>query len=1136
MFLRELKLTPKKVIKLSTIDNNLNILSRELESFFIKHNDDPNKEAVIRVFHLNFVRTSKINDRNIETIDTDKNIRDMIRQLYEDSSSFMNEAAGVKRLTRDQKREAITNYNKLSNIFIKKRDMKDIQLEIEKLKSKRQEKLEETRQEAREEAREAQQLVNNEIQADREKVQRLLQEAQVSLQQVQGLQTDLRIIQALIYVQEAQVSLQQNQGLETYSNIQEALISLEQNQGLRTYVSVAEAIIFLQEVQRLLANPITIDEAREVIRTEKGAEKQITKQAQNQRTEQSQEQEAINNLRIEPVVLNTIEGIVEIPPEVEIDLGCNEVEDQDEDDENQDNEICNIRPRDQVQEEGQPQITPGVFTVGDFNNAKSGTFTQQDNSVIGGQNVVGTLGKRINDLLSRQIKRIGSRRAQRTTQAQTIQSRIFDIVHESYSEGKLQAEVKNNTLFKGQNQTEDVIVIYKTDNNLIKRIKNTFNEYVYNTDNNEPITLNDTQILTVLFYGVEKEIRGETKRYKVEKPKPKLKRAVVGGDNTDKIDKTIGCYNRTDEGCGLYALLTRLYGLLDRRDDLIKSVILWFDTHHDFKQDRYIEAKTLWNEAFGETFITWYAKKFFTLNPLNPNQYLFSDEARDNTNVLTPVIVFNEGNTDIPTLLYNISQTYLQNRLFEKTVLLHYIVHNFAVTPPPPGVPELNYSTTLLRDILYVHKNTYNELLYGIQTQAENINNDTTIDPQQKIKMLKGVALKLKPLNKLYRNVDGPNININNINTSQDITNVINTAITNMRNTDDRIFTFTDTLPRFISNPNNNSYVVDVNKRNYLLGNNLQYVPSALFDSNGGNTYEPGNTNNTAYDEFIGTDPSPRRNYHYNNNERFETAIGVDHLGNKYNYRRNGCKLEVAQNNPRNNQDNIVLTKADIRCSQTIAREIPDDAKNTSYLKRYLTQQLSPIVPDDKFIVRMKEVLLKFVGEGNRFAIQKNRNNNTYSLELPKYFNNIKSGPGVQDLVFLTILYRLNSPTRDLSLQLIDNIVNLKRVGDYGQVIDAKMANLPFFTTDNMETLMCIIEKVSCYIDFNQGVIIYDNGSVDEDGNVIVPDFIRSKSKTRDRLDPPGYGRRPPPPAVQEIRQTTAVQRRRPPRVVQGRR
>ena len=156
----------------------------------------------------------------------------------------------------------------------------------------------------------------------------------------------------------------------------------------------------------------------------------------------------------------------------------------------------------------------------------------------------------------------------------------------------------------------------------------------------------------------------------------------------------------------------------------------------------------------------------------------------------------------------------------------------------------------------------------------------------------------------------------------------------------------------------------------------------------------------------------------------------------------------------------------------------------------------------------MKEVLLKFVGNGNRFAVGRDG-----TLTLPKYFNNVRDGPGMQDLVFLTILYRLNSitfenTTGDLPLELIDNIVNLKRVGDYGQVIDAKMANLPFFTTDNMETLMCIIEKVSCYIDFNQGVIIYDNNGGGDDGG-----FIRSKTKSGNAFAqpqvPPGYPRRP---------------------------
>ena len=729
--------------------------------------------------------------------------------------------------------------------------------------------------------------------------------------------------------------------------------------------------------------------------------------------------------------------------QLEIDLGCNDMDDKEEED-NEDNEICKT------------------------------TFNNQ-------------LDQRIN--INSKIKRIGSKR-QSSRNQQTIQTRIFDTVHELYGQGKLKAEIQNG-----------VITIYKTDS-LIERIENTFNEYVY--DDNTQITLTKSDINSILLDGVEKTINNIIKKYKIELPKPKLKRVVVGENNVDFFNTVVKCdKNPKDNGCGLYALLTELYGYLnmagteEQKKELKLSVILWFDTHHDFKEDRYKDAKNVWNDKFKvngreETFITWYAKKFFTqagINALGPI-YSFVDDV--SKTVLRPVYNFiditypvrtNLNRTVIPTLLYKISQIYLQNRVFEKKILLHYIVHNFAVTPQ--GVLPVNYSTTLLRDILYVHKNTYDKLLStedapanskikGILQQAKDISNSN--DPQRE-KKLKAVVLKLKQLNKLFGSLNDTEFD------NKVVSESINEVITNMLATP---FQFTDTLPPFISNPNNTQYVNDAGESKYPLDKEVQYVPAALFDANKSNTYEPADeksfdykSSKTKYDDFI-----RYRNY---NTPRLDT---------RYNYINGGCKLEITPSRTFNK----ALTKADIRCSKNAPLEFSVDKKYNAILIRYLKDKG---ITEAKFIEKMYEVLTKFVpGDGKQFVLEPNMT----KIIRPKYFNSIKTGPSAQSLVFLTILYRLNSitvinPTGDLPLELIDNIVNLKRLGDYGQVIDAKMANLPFFTIDSMESLMCIIEKVSCYIDFNQGVIIYDNGGKDVDGNII-PEFIRSKQYT-------GYPRRP---------------------------
>jgi hypothetical protein len=778
---------------------------------------------------------------------------------------------------------------------------------------------------------------------------------------------------------------------------------------------------------------------------EQQAEEESLNLKKQEYLKQNEEQNLINDMDIERVAKNIKGENIRL----EIDLGCNDMDDKEEED-NEDNEICKT------------------------------TFNNQ-------------LGQQID--LNSKIKRIGSKPSLRNQQ--TIQTRIFDVVHDLYGQGKLKAEVQNG-----------VITIYKTDS-LIERIENTFNEYVY--DDNTQITLTKSDINSILLDGVEKTIKTTDIKYKIELPKPKLKRVVVGENNVDFFDTVVKCdKNPKDNGCGLYSDLTALYGYLntagteEQKKELKLSVILWFDTHHDFKEDRYKDAKNVWNDKFKvngreETFITWYAKKFFI--PFEPyregTSYSFSNNVSQT--ILGPVVTFNNGSTLIPTLiptlLYRISHTYLQNRVFEKKILLHYIVHNFAVTP--------NNSTTLLRDILYVHRKTYNDLLStpnapanskikGILQQAEEISNNN--DPQKE-KKLKAVVLKLKQLNNLFGGANDTDFgNITNI---TNITNIINTVIPKMLNTKE--FTFVegrDTLPNFISSADD-KYVNDAGESKYPLNKEVQYVPAALFDANKSNTYEPADeekyfdheSSSTKYDDFI-------LGKNYNNTPRLDTT---------YEYHNNKCKLEIT---PSPRTFNKALTKADIRCSKNPPLVFPDDQKYNAILIRYLKGKG---INEAIFIEKMYEVLTKFVpGDGKQFVLEPNMT----KIIPPKFFNSIKTGPSAQSLVFLTILYRLDSintftnPTGDLPLELIDNIVNLKRLGDYGQVIDAKMANLPFFTIDSMESLMCIIEKVSCYIDFNQGVIIYDNGG--DDGG-----FIRSKGKTRDSIYPPGYEGRPPPPVVQ---------------------
>lgn len=670
----------------------------------------------------------------------------------------------------------------------------------------------------------------------------------------------------------------------------------------------------------------------------------------------------------EPSIIEEVKQEIE-NEKTELDLGCNVIDDEDEDDENEDNEICKISFNKGLK---------SIFTENDFNNAKNNVFPNN-----------------IETILNNTIKRVSSSRSS-SRQQPTLEKMLFDIVNRLYGSGKFKAE-----------RTNDNTIIINKANNLIEEINNTLSSYIY-TDNT-PIVLSDSDILILLLYGVGTIFNNIERKFKLELPKPKLRKSKVsdGYGNTEKFYRAIECKTKT-ENCGLFSELTKLYSYISNasnKKDLIRSIILWFDTHHDFKESRYEKAVNVWKRKYSNdgTLISWYVDKFFTtkFNPLNPEQkYSFSKDANDT--ILRPVIEFSKNNNDIPTQLYKISVNYLQNKDFEKSMLLHYIVHNFSFGNMS--------SQSLLKDILFVHEDTYKNLINNIKKEINDISQNAAINPIEKKKI-----------------EDKANIKLN------------------------KLTTFFKDFP-FETGSLNADYVKDAGTSSFPLGEKIKYVPGALFDANKSNTYEPENTKNTQYDGFYPTEKDVR-------------------LNTTYNYKKGGCKLEITG-------PNSMLSKADIRCSVNNRIYFPDDTNNKELLIKYLKKQDITIEKDSIFIDKMYEMLMKFVEDKGNFAIEGT------SLKEPKYFNSIKVGPSVQELVFLIIFYRLKTPS--LTLKNIDDIVNLKRLGDYGQVIDSGIKNLPFFTIDSMESLMCLIEDVSCYIDFNQGIIIYykSNGG-----------FIKSKTK-----------------------------------------
>jgi hypothetical protein len=528
-----------------------------------------------------------------------------------------------------------------------------------------------------------------------------------------------------------------------------------------------------------------------------------------------------------------------------------------------------------------------------------------------------------------------------------------------------------------------------------KLYKHDFETWLSDLNNNykeisgNPLELTEYDLLILFYYGIKgKEkntVNGLTYIYKVKKPEPKQRR-IASGNTTDFNTITDCQVNSTGDKCKFSRVVNKLFNELDKLNDngIIRDVILWIDTHHDFKKARFEKAINVWNQKMNNmSFIQWYSDQFFIINNSKDNEGIYNNIKFSSSvkgTILGYLYDIIKNDTVIPSLLYTLSVNHLREKDFEKSILLMYIT-KYYLRPSKQGSGK-----EILRDILYVEQETIVRL-FG------ELKNDNK---------------KLKALEEFYTN-------------------------------------FEYGLPTNL----NAKYIQDAGQSNVSLKGTRKVVPSALFDANNSNTPEPYTSNNTTgrtvYDDYKQYSIKPVVNKEY-----------------KYNY--NSCKLEVTSRN-------TALTKADVRCSSFVECPIVfgGEVKNKATIIEFLK---SKGIEDPVFIDKMYDTLTKFVGANNNFSVSRRKKAVGYDIINPEYFNSIKTGPSVQELVFLTIFYLLENKNKPLFFW--DDILSLKRIGDYGQVIDARDKGFSMFTTDSMECLMCLIENTSCIINFNQGVILYD--------------------------------------------------------------
>ena len=153
--------------------------------------------------------------------------------------------------------------------------------------------------------------------------------------------------------------------------------------------------------------------------------------------------------------------------------------------------------------------------------------------------------------------------------------------------------------------------------------------------------------------------------------------------------------------------------------------------------------------------------------------------------------------------------------------------------------------------------------------------------------------------------------------------------------------------------------------------------------------------------------------------------------------------------------ENFYINQAQIYCNE---------ACPTSFIK--------PIVKEYEIRDKLKDIKDPYkesLIERLQKIFSKNLYENKGKLMYKEYFDS----PSVNDLFALIIWNKIEGK---LTLQILDNLLSIKRIGDFGQIIDAKAQGISLLTEDSMEILLSILKDVRCFIPYsNKNFLFFDN-------------------------------------------------------------
>ena len=204
---------------------------------------------------------------------------------------------------------------------------------------------------------------------------------------------------------------------------------------------------------------------------------------------------------------------------------------------------------------------------------------------------------------------------------------------------------------------------------------------------------------------------------------------------------------------------------------------------------------------------------------------------------------------------------------------------------------------------------------------------------------------------------------------------------------------------------------------------NIVVLPASLFDANTSNTSKDPN--------YIVNIP--------------ETIIPfVSNTNYTYKYNGQNCQLNVSL---QSTGPVTTVVTSNVRCNDAIMPKINTDAGDTTiYDKLIMDMKTSKLLKDDDKIF---DKYIRYLKKNIKFD---STNPNTV-LKLTDLH-----GLSVANIVFIVTALLNDKPLifKD-NARLFDLLVGLKRIGDFGQILQCKQLGIPLFTQDNMQILISII-------------------------------------------------------------------------------